>query len=630
MAVLGEVFQNCPEGYKRYSSNTTTSEPLITFNELTNLRSWGRFGTSSTSSIKFYVKNVKEIRFINLTEASCGVSDIYINDELIDTKYYSNFSTCTDDPKPTNAYWTLCCQLELTSKYNKIEIKNNSTKQMNFSAIDIPDDGGELISEEIYNKYSKHTFILKVGTQYKTYNIDTNTLDLIDDISTLDKELLTEVSADYIPNALALLESTNDVKLIFGSYKNVNVTCIKNKNEMLVMRTDISNSQISKINSIFSNCETSGNGALKFIVSVNSGLSWMTYKNDTWEPLSVVIPQSKYSSLNSDEKIQWDNATNAIATDGINYSDLSSIDFNTLEGNTLRFAVVLSIESKEDIAIIKNIMYNVRKNDYLMECSYEEVDRIVSDNTVKIVSNITTPKLVVNVEIVGLSNDSFDYNLAENKPVLGNITLEGVHTLEEAGIASKYSVDLLTDIVDGLSSDRYNYRGFYANEADRDTSIENPQDYDFCVVGSSTNDDAQYNGKTIKYIYISGEWKIYAIIPIGGATIDDDGTPSANTVWSSDKTSTEIDKKQDSISIFNINIDASQFVEEKSEESEYNGFYKVTVTHNLKCLSDFILRVYTAVDKPYNMGVTFDNISENSFDLYSLTKQTLKIKIIAI
>ena len=115
---LGIVEASCPEGFTRYDQNSE----LISFRGMTQIRSWGRFGTAKTDKFTFYTQGCKYIRFVSLTEGNCGVQNVYINDNLSDRKYYSNFKKYEETSGLTNGYDTVCCELELTDKYNKIEV----------------------------------------------------------------------------------------------------------------------------------------------------------------------------------------------------------------------------------------------------------------------------------------------------------------------------------------------------------------------------------------------------------------------------------------------------------------------------------------------------------------------------
>ena len=624
---IGDKFTNCPEGFKRYVYNQSKKDNFY-MNKMTSVRSWGVFGINEDDvSVTFYVKNATEIRCISLIEATCGVQNVYVNDKLYG-EYYSTF-TNTPYSSITMGYDLVSTIIYPTTEYTKVQILNNGSKktQLNFEGIDI-NENAELITKEEFEEAIKVCFILKDNGIYKTYNKDSNVLDIIPDISTLDPSVLTNVVINELQNALSLLPSLENIKLIISKNNKINLSAIKNTNELVVMRNDFYTSQISTINSIFTNNMLSGSGVIKLAVSVDNGLSWKTYIGGTWSTLSIVIPQNKYSSLTSDEKLLWDNALNEIYTNGIDSTVISSIDFNTLNAEKLRFAVVLNNENYSDVVKLENIICNAKQNDYLKECSKSEVEQMLIGNVIKLKSNISTDKLVVNISTTGITTGSaFDYNSAENKPILNNKTLQGIMTLDEIGIASKSDIDTLSSRIDVLTGDKQTYKGYYATETDRDLVIISPEEGDFCVVDSSEDTDTAYNGKTIKYTFQDGRWQILAIVKSGEVLIDD-ADSSTDKTWSSEKIYDELDKKQSTIGKYELIIDSSQFV--KVEDEDYKDWYSVTITHNLGCGSNFNIRALNLNNQPCNLCVVFDDIANNSFNLYSLEKQTLKINVIAI
>ena len=493
---------------------------------------------------------------------------------------------------------------------------------MNFSYVDINEDA-ELITKEEYEEGISVKFILKENDVYKTYNVESNTLDVIDDISTINKNTLTNVNVSYLQNALALVSDLSNVKLIHN--KDIKIYGIKNNLELLSMKTDIFTNNVDNINYVIPNVLLSGSNEIKFAVSNDSGLTWKTYKDDSWENLNIIIPQNKYSSLSDEDKQKWDNATNNIYTDGIDSSVINTLDFNIINSGKLRFAVVMNNQNYDEQCAIQNIKYNVRMKDYMQQCSESEVEVTVIGNVIKAKSNIANKRLVFNINTAGTSNGAaFDYNNAEHKPILNNKVLEGSMSLDDIGIASKDSIKTLSDKIDVLSGDAHNYKGYYATETDRDSVITSPKEGDYCVIDSSEDTDPVYNGKTIKYTFQDGIWQVFAIVRSGEVSIDDTDRSNDKT-WSSEKIGDELDKKQDIKGSYSIVIDSSQLV--KEESGEYEGFYKVPITHNLECGESFNLSVLNIMNQPFRMGVFFDAVGSNGFDLYSITKQTLKIRV---
>ena len=81
------------------------------------------------------------------------------------------------------------------------------------------------------------------------------------------------------------------------------------------------------------------------------------------------------------------------------------------------------------------------------------------------------------------------------------------------------------------------------------------------------------------------------------------------------------------INTYNKNILAIDF--SNVTEEPYKEFYKITITHNLNCMEKFRLHIVNSSNENFNMGIFCTNIKENSFDLYSMTKQDLKLTVIS-
>lgn len=618
MAQLGDKFVSCPDQFKRYDQNSS----FVYFSDQTwNVRSWGRFIVSINGYIEFYVKDATEIRCINLTEASCGVQHVQINNEDISDLYYSNFkkSGYVID-SVSNAYNTLCFIHYPKSQYTKVRIYNTENVQLNFSYIDI-NENATLITKEEYETYTSIKFILKDNGIYKSYNVETNTLDIIEDITSLDKQILTGVDIKYIPNALELLPDLTNVKLIHTA--DIRIYGIKNNLEMISMRTDIYTNQIDKINSIMTNLSLSGGSSIKFSVSTDSGITWKTYKDDSWETLDIIIPQNKYSKLSDEDKEKWNNAMNTINTDGINSEILNTLDFNLINSGKMRFAIVLNNKNYDDQCAIQNIIYNATMKDYLQQCSESEVECTVIGNIIKAKSNISNKRLVFNINTAGTTGSS----IQSDPIIINNKVLQGVMDLDDLGIASKDSVTELNDRLNAISGDRQNYKGYYATEIDRDTVLTEPEEGDYCIVDASTLEDPKYHNKTIKYYYTKMNWEIYCIIPEGTVQIDDNSKTDIDKTWSIKKIYEELEKKQDKNGEYNITIDSSLF--ELIEDGEYKGFYKIPIMHGLKCTNKFNMSVVTLDGKSCSMCVFFDNVQENSFDLYAISDTSIILSIYA-
>lgn len=465
-------------------------------------------------------------------------------------------------------------------------------------------------------------YLLKVDGVYKNYDEETNTLVDVADPSILNKPLFENDCINDIKKAIDLLPSLENVKLVTNKNTDVQLMAIRDTSELIVMRADTYTNQIAEINKIFIDGHIDESVSVKFAVSSDSGFTWNVYSNG-WRKTAITIPQGKYESFNSREIELWNLAKNQIKTNGIELDVLDTLDFNSLDAEKLRFAIVITINDYSDIANIDAIMWNIKMNSYYKECCQTEIERTIVGNAIKLHSNIEASKIKVNIVTAGVTNGgAFDYNNAENIPVFNGVKFVGVLESDDVGVASKKSVELLNARIDALTGDRIEYLGYFSTEEDRDLVVLSPQKGDWCVVDSSTNPDEKYKGKSIKYTYQNNGWEIYMVIPTGTVQIDDNDISNDKT-WSSEKINNELDKKEGVKGEYLATIDSSLF--EKEESGKYEGFYKTNITHNLKCNKSFGLKVFNLDNQTFDLGVFVENIQDNEFDLYSITKQTLSI-----
>lgn len=137
-----------------------------------------------------------------------------------------------------------------------------------------------------------------------------------------------------------------DIQMIYKDACICSINGIKSTKELVVATGDINKELAQTINSIIVESVKTNNGTLKLAVSIDKGKTWKTYDGAIWVDLSITIPSTEYSIMTTDEKLQWNNARDVIASKGIYTSIFNSIDFNTLtDDNTtpgyLRFAYVL-------------------------------------------------------------------------------------------------------------------------------------------------------------------------------------------------------------------------------------------------------------------------------------------------
>lgn len=378
MAELGTVYNSPENGYVRYDFKNA----LFSFTDMPNLRSWGLFGRSSTSSFTFYIKNCNEIRFINLTESSCGTSKVYLNDIETEYTYYSNLSSINK----TNGYYTVCCILPLTEKYNKITITNNGTSQMNFIGIDVL-EGVELITEEEYIDKTSIRLLIKQGTKY--YNIEDGALvevsDYVTELNSTDGKVIKNIS-DIIPFINdGLLE--DGWKLVSNKDLNININGLKTRKEFVVSKHVRSLKMADYINSIVIN-PSNNDGTIKCVISFDNGITWNTYINDAWEQL-----ENTYSLTDSNDLFFAE-----IESNGITEDDLFAIDFNDYKDGTIQFAFMLS-----DYAHLKeiDITYDLANSYEILGSNDIKIQKVLG-KYIKIVPKRDINKAIVEILTTGV------------------------------------------------------------------------------------------------------------------------------------------------------------------------------------------------------------------------------------
>lgn len=378
MAELGTVYNYPEDGYVRYDFNNA----LFSFTDMPNIRSWGLFGRSSTSSFTFYIKNCNEIRFINLTEGTCGTSKVYLNDEETEYTYYSNFNSISK----TNGYYTLCCILPLTEKYNKVTITNNGTNQMNFIGIDVL-NGSELITEEEYIDKTSINLLIKQGTKY--YNIENGALaevsDYVTELNSIDGNAIKNIS-DIIPFVNnGLLE--DGWKLVSNKDLNIGINGLKTRKEFVVSKHVRSLKMADYIHNIVVN-PSNNDGITKCVISFDNGITWNTCVNGTWEQL-----ENTYSSTDSNELFFAE-----IESKGITGDDLSTIDFNDYKDGNIQFAFMLS-----DYVHLKgvDITYNLANSYEILGSNDIKIQKVLG-KYIRIVPKRNIDKAIIEILTTGV------------------------------------------------------------------------------------------------------------------------------------------------------------------------------------------------------------------------------------
>lgn len=398
MAKVGEQLLAPEAGWKRIDD---------TYEKIIYSKGWESYNSSDlyenshhqtnvlNESVIFYFYGTK-LRIVNSVN-----DDRTDNIELTidgNTYYYSEYSNSAK-------YKILIFeQCKLKNTFHKVKITNKENKYITLDCIDIDEDG-YLLTEEEYNKAISN--YIKQDNKYYGFsddNYDTITkmykevtLDNIKNleysnlISNLTKETTigdeTFKPVDKFTN-FQLISPYNKPKTIIGS---------KSKSGLIVANGDIYAGKISnRINSFTLDYTVNNNSAIKMAVSFNNGSTWKTYKDGTFQELSITIPNKYYANMTDEEKTNYSNAKTTILESGFNASDLSSIDFNIDNLDTIRFAYVLYQDSINDDCKMSDLSWNFNAKGYLQKMKDSEVDTSFCNGIIKITPLIDCEMIITN------------------------------------------------------------------------------------------------------------------------------------------------------------------------------------------------------------------------------------------
>lgn len=398
MAKVGEQLLTPEAGWKRIDD---------TDNKIIYSKGWEKYNSDSlygnshhqtnvlNESVIFYFYGTK-LRIVNSVN-----DDRTDNIELTidgNTYYYSEYSNSAK-------YKILIFeQCKLKNTFHKVKITNKENKYITLDCIDIDEDG-YLLTEEEYNKAISN--YIKQDNKYYGFsddNYDTTTkmykevtLDNIKNleysnlISNLTKETTigdeTFKPIDKFTN-FQLISFYNKPKTIIGS---------KSKSGLIVANGDIYAGKISnRINSFTLDYTVNNNSAIKMAVSFDNGSTWKTYKDGTFQELSITIPNKYYANMTDEEKTNYSNAKTTILESGFNASDLSSIDFNIDNLDTIRFAYALYQDSINDDCKMSDLSWNFNAKGYLQKMKDSEIGTSFCNGIIKITPLIDCEMIITN------------------------------------------------------------------------------------------------------------------------------------------------------------------------------------------------------------------------------------------
>lgn len=191
------------------------------------------------------------------------------------------------------------------------------------------------------------------------------------------------VSKEYLTRSLIIdgeefkpLYKFNNPKLICLDNITVNVQGIKSNTELVLASNNFSTSIIDSIDFIDSVSTIDENSNIKMVVSNDYGQTWLTTNDNgfNWTELNVNSINKSYEELSSQELEAWNNFKNEVAAKGFNMKELSTINFNPIKKDVLRFAYVLNIQDKENICRVELLNIQFDTHGKIQKLKDSEVD----------------------------------------------------------------------------------------------------------------------------------------------------------------------------------------------------------------------------------------------------------------
>ena len=136
------------------------------------------------------------------------------------------------------------------------------------------------------------------------------------------------------------IDKFNEFNILCDTNIKLSLNAIKQNKEMIVANNDISLSMASNID-FFKITTAITDGDIKISFSIDKGVTWLTYKENSFVPLEITDIYNKDT---------WEQSKEIISEHGINSTEFNSLDFNALDASTTRFAYVLIKNNYDSIA----------------------------------------------------------------------------------------------------------------------------------------------------------------------------------------------------------------------------------------------------------------------------------------
>ena len=283
---------------------------------------------------------------------------------------------------------------------HKVTISNTDSLFIALDAIDI--DGRILSLIEYDMLVNKH--LIKSNGKY--YTIENN--ELVEITEPITHQLIKNigVSASTLTEKQSLLP--DKFKLISHRDNTFDIRAVKSYKELVVASSDFNTTVQSNIDFFDVVGITDTGTSIKVAFSIDGGVTWKTYDTE-FKDLSITIPSKPYNELTVEELNQWNNARDIISEQGIDIANLSKINFNTLNMKKIRFAYVLSINSKDNKCCTSQLKWQFDSKGTMKSMTSDELEIELLQDSIKIVPKVSSDMIKINftnginVNVEGLS-----------------------------------------------------------------------------------------------------------------------------------------------------------------------------------------------------------------------------------
>lgn len=169
-------------------------------------------------------------------------------------------------------------------------------------------------------------------------------------------------------------------------------------NQLVVANEDIPLGMVKSIDFFEVFGSMSGGGEVRLAVSINGGVTWLSADGSgNFFDLGVVIPLKSFSDLSVSEKVNADNATASISTQGITLTQLTTLDFNLLGASGIRFAYVIIRGNLTDVALVDSMRWQFDAYGNIKKVKDSEFDVVLHNDKIEVDSFVTTDVMLINI-----------------------------------------------------------------------------------------------------------------------------------------------------------------------------------------------------------------------------------------